>query len=363
MEVYIHIPFCNRICNYCDFCKILYDKKYVQKYLDNLKNEIKMRYKEDEISSIYIGGGTPTSLDDDEFRSLLAITKVFRKGAEIEFTVEGNIESITESKLKIMREYGVNRISLGVESFDDEMIKLLGRGHTREEVFAKIELVKRYFDNINIDLIYAISEETASTKRDIEDFLSLNINHLSAYSLIIEDNTMFKVMGKKNIDSDIDYEMYKYIEETLEKNGYVHYEISNYAKAGYESRHNLGYWNNDWYYGFGLGSVSFIDNVRISNTKSLSSYLKGNYIYEREEEKMEERMENEIFLGLRKLEGIDLNLFKKKYGRDLDEVYNIDNLLEEGYLEKDDNFLRVKKEYIYVEDEIVLKIIERYKGF
>ena len=154
MAIYIHIPFCNS--SYCDFCKIFYNKKYIDAYLDSLNSEISERYKGEVVTSIYIGGGTPSSLDDNELIKLFEIIKIFNRDKDIEFTMECNIESITDSKLKIMNKYGVNRISIGVESFDDDVIKLLGRRHNKKMVFDKIELVKKYFDNINVDLIYAV---------------------------------------------------------------------------------------------------------------------------------------------------------------------------------------------------------------
>ncbi len=358
MSVYIHIPFCNSICTYCDFCKIYYNKKYVMRYLDSLRKEIEERYNDEEVSTIYIGGGTPTCLDDEELKELLKITKLFNVKDKIEFTIEGNIESITENKLKIMKEYGVNRISIGVQSFNDNVIKLLGRKHNKNEVFSKIKLVKKYFDNINIDLIYAAYEDTDILKEDINNFLFLDIPHISTYSLIIEDNTILKIKGYKNINEDLDYEMYSYIEKTLEENNYIHYEISNYAKKGYESRHNLVYWNNDFYYGFGLSSTSFINNKRRINTKNLTKYLDDNYLDKEVYEDKKVRMENEVMLGLRKLSGIDLNNFRYKYNYDLENVFNIDELIRDGYLIIEDNYLRINKKCIYISNEILLRIFD-----
>lgn len=358
MSIYIHIPFCNNICTYCDFCKIIYNKKYISDYLDNLEKEIKTRYKGETINTIYIGGGTPSALEDTDLIRLMNIIKIFNINDNIEFTIECNIESITESKLKIMRDYGVNRISIGVQSFNDKIIKLLGRCHTKEEVFDKINLTKKYFDNINIDLIYACDNDINIVKGDIKDFLELDISHISTYSLIIEDNTMLKINGMKNIDEDIDYEMYKYIETTLEDNNYIHYEISNYAKKGYMSKHNLVYWNNSEYYGFGLSSTSYIGNKRITNTKNLHKYLDGIYINNIEYEDKDICMENEIMLGLRKLEGINLNTFKEKYGIELNNIYNIEDLVNNKYLIIDNNYLKINKKYMYISNEIIVRILE-----
>ena len=358
MSIYIHIPFCNSICTYCDFCKIFYNKKYINDYLNNLEQEIKVRYKSEIVNTIFIGGGTPSSLDDEELIRLMNIIEIFKLNDNYEFTVECNIESITENKLKIMKKYGVNRISIGVESFDNSIIKLLGRNHTKKDVYNKMGIVKRYFSNINIDLIYAAYDDINILKSDIDCFLKLDIPHISTYSLIIEDNTMLKINGMKNIDEDIYYEMYKYIEDALEKNDYIHYEISNYAKNGYQSKHNLVYWNNEEYYGFGLSSTSYINNERITNTKNLRKYLNGEYLDTSVYEDKDIRMENEIMLGLRKLDGIDLDRFKEKFNVSLEDIYNIDNLISEGYLVKEDNYIKINKKYMYISNEIIVRILE-----
>lgn len=358
MSVYIHIPFCNYICSYCDFCKIIYDKRYIKRYLDSLRSEIVSRYRGEEVKTIYIGGGTPSSLDTQELIMLLDIISLFNLSSDYEFTIEGNIESINEDKLIIMKKYGVNRISVGVESFNSDIIKLLGRRHTKEEVFDKINLIKRYIDNINVDIIYGAYSDISILKMDISYALELNVNHISAYSLIIEDNTLLKVNGFSYIDEDIDFEMYKYINDTLVINGYIHYEISNYAKRGYESRHNLVYWNNDYYYGFGLSSCSYIDNVRIVNTKNLSKYLDGEYIATSIIEDINVRMENEVMLGLRKFKGINLDVFRSKYKRDLMDVFNTDDLIRDGYLVIEDNYLRISSEYMYISNEIIVRMFE-----
>ena len=358
MSIYIHIPFCDNICSYCDFCKVFYNKKYINKYLDNLEKEIKSRYKNEIVNTIYIGGGTPSSLDCDELLRLFKIIKIFNVDKDYEFTIECNIDSITEDKLVIMKEYGVNRISIGVQSFNDDIIKLLGRNNTREDIFRQIELVKKFFDNINIDLIYAAYDDINILKSDIDCFLELDIPHISTYSLIIEDNTVLKINGTKNIDEDLDYEMYNYIQDTLEKNGYIHYEISNYARSGYQSKHNLGYWNNYEYYGFGLSSVSYIDNKRISNTKNLSKYLSGSYLDYTQEEDKDIQMENEVMLGLRKFDGINLDEFKEKFNVLLEDVYDIDDLVRAGYLIKENNYLKINKKYMYISNEVIVRMFK-----
>lgn len=357
LGVYIHIPFCKKICHYCDFCKIIYNKKYIDDYLDNLELEIKKRYKGEVIKTIYIGGGTPSSLDNIELERLLNITSIFNLDNDYEFTIECNIEDIDIDKINIFKSYDVNRISFGVESFDKNICKILGRSHNEDTVFDNIYLTKKYFNNINIDLIYGVTEDIEVVKNDISKFLELDIPHISCYSLILEEHTKLYVDNYKNIDEDIDYKMYDYISSTLEKNGYNHYEISNYSKNGYESIHNKNYWLNGNYYGFGLGSVSYLDNYRINNTKNLTKYLKGNYEENRVYEDININKENDLILGLRLIEGINIDTFNKKYKDNLLDKDIIKELLSLGYLEVNNNYLRCKKDYIYLENMILEKII------
>ena len=357
LGVYIHIPFCNKICNYCDFCKVIYNKKYVDKYLDNLELEIKKRYKFETVKTIYIGGGTPSSLDLLELERLLNIISVFKKDNNYEYTIECNIENINEDKLNIFKKYGINRISFGVESFDENICKIIGRNHSEKDVFDNIKLTKKYFDNINIDLIYGVKDDIEIVKSDISKFLKLDIPHISCYSLILEEHTKLYIDNYKYISEDTDRLMYEYICNTLEDNGYNHYEISNYAKVGYESVHNKNYWLNGAYYGFGLGSVSYLNNYRITNTKNLSKYLNGSYEYTCEYEDINTNKENDLILGLRLINGIDINKFNNKYNDDLLAKNIIKELINDGYLEIFNNNLRCKKEYIYLENIILEKII------
>ena len=333
MYIYIHLPFCTSICSYCDFPKLLYEKKYIKTYLEQLKNEIQERYQNEEVTSIYIGGGTPTCLTTEELEELLNITKIFHRKKNIEFTIESNIESLTKEKIKILKKYGINRISLGVQSFQKEVLKELNRHHNKKDIIETISLCKKEkITNISIDYIYGVNTNIKGLKEDLDIFLKLNIPHISCYSLIIEDNTILKINKKENIDEELEEQMYHLIEKTLEKNKYIHYEISNYAKKGYKSIHNINYWNNGEYYGFGLGAVSYLKNIRRTNTKNLTNYLKG--IYKKEEEYEDENIQisNELILGLRKINGISLNKFKQKYKKNIYDLYDIKEILKEGLL-------------------------------
>ena len=271
---YIHIPFCNTICSYCDFCKQYYNKKKVKDYLKKLKEEINNNYNNEPLETIYIGGGTPTSLNLEELNELFEITDSLNKKDNLEFTVEANIDSITKEKLLLMKEHKVNRLSIGIESINKNNLKFLNRKLDINETKEKIELIRSLgFNNINMDLIYALPiESKEDLLKDIEFLTSLNVEHISTYSLIIEDHTILKINNVENIDDQLDEEMYNLIKKELEQKGYIHYEISNFSKPNYESKHNMCYWHNEEYYGFGLGAASYINNIRKTNTRSLTNY-------------------------------------------------------------------------------------------
>ena len=357
LGVYIHIPFCKKICNYCDFCKILYDKNYVDTYLDELAKEIEKRYKGEVVNSVYIGGGTPSTLSIQELDKLLSIVSVFKLKQDYEYTIECNIDDIDIDKINLFKSYGINRISFGVESFDKKIGNVLGRDCLEDVIFDNIYLTKKYFDNISIDLIYGVNEDTKIVKNDIEKFLELDIPHISCYALIIEEHTKLYINNYKNIYDDTEFKMYKYICDNLRKHGYNHYEVSNYAKDGYESIHNKNYWLNGNYYGFGLGAVSYIDNYRITNTKNMRKYLDGNYILDKVYEEENTRKENDLILGLRMTKGVNITLFNQKYGDDLLDRKIIKELIDNGYLVPENNHLRCHEDYFYVQNMILEKII------
>lgn len=358
MYIYIHIPFCTSICSYCDFPKLLYDKKYTRKYLDAIKSEISSRYQNEEVLSIYVGGGTPTSLDIEELEYLLKIISTFKCNKDIEFTFESNVESLTADKIKLLKKYNVNRISLGVQSFQESTLKELNRKHTKEDVFKVInELKKEGFKNISIDYIYGIHQDIEETKKDIDNFLELDIPHISCYSLIIEDNTIFGIKKRDYIEEDIEAEMYQYIKDTLKSKNYVHYEISNYAKVGFQSLHNLNYWNNGEYYGFGLGAVSYLNHNRISNTKNLTKYLTREYTESIDYEDLKTDISNTFMLGFRKVNGINIIDFKNKYQMDITDIKPVQRLINEGKLVLANNQLFIHPDYFYLSNEIIIEFI------
>lgn len=358
MSVYIHIPFCKNICSYCDFCKVYYNSNLVDKYLNTLEKEIKLNYKGEVIETIYIGGGTPSALSEEQLTKLLNILKIFNT-SNLEYTIECNIDDITESKIKIFKEFGINRISVGVQTFNDKYIKFLNRKHNKHEVFEKMRMLKKYINNINIDLIYAIPGQTLEElKEDIDCVLSLDISHISTYSLIIEEHTKLYIDDVQNIDESLDYEMYKLICSKLKDHGYNHYEISNFSKEGYESRHNLVYWNNKNYYGFGLGASGYIGNMRYENTRSINNYFKEIYVLNKHELNIDETIENEFMLGLRKIKGINKDLFYEKYGIDIYDIKNVKEMIQEKKLIDDKENIYINSDYLYVSNDILVKFID-----
>ena len=357
-SIYIHIPFCTHICSYCAFTKQYYNSNLVSNYLKSLKKEVINNYKNEEIKTIYIGGGTPSSLNLMELKELLEITKLFNKSSNLEFTIEVNPENIDKEKLELFKKYGINRISMGVESTINKNLKYLGRNHDFSLVKEKIKLMRKLgFNNINIDLIYALPcENLNDLKDDLNNIISLNVEHISTYSLMIEPHTLIYINKEKNIDEEIDYEMYKLICDTLKSNNYNHYEISNFSKLGYESKHNLVYWNNEHYYGFGLSASGYIDNIRYTNTKILNKYINNNI---REEEILNEKdkISYELILGFRKIQGINKNDFYNKYKIDIHDLYNIKDLLKNNDLIEFNDYIYINYDKIYIENNILINFV------
>ena len=354
-SVYIHIPFCSDICTYCDFCKFYKNDEWIDNYLSILELEVKEKYNNEEINTIYIGGGTPSILNLAQLKKLFNIIKIFKINKLEEFTFECNVESITKEKLEYLYKNKVNRLSMGVQSFNDKFLKYLNRHHNYSEVEEKIKLAKKIgFNNISIDLIYAIKDQTIKDlENDLDKFLKLDITHISTYSLIIEPNTILYINKTEEIDEDLDYNMYKLICNKLKEHGYKHYEISNFAKRGYESKHNLVYWNNEKYYGFGLSASGYIDNIRYTNTRNLNKYLKKEYIEESHILSKTETIENEFILGLRKIEGLNKQDFLKKYNIDIKSIDIVKKLLKEKKLLENKKNIYINHKYIYLSNIIL----------
>ncbi len=358
-SLYIHIPFCKHICSYCDFPKVYYDEDLVLKYLEALEKEIEETYNGEKIKTLYIGGGTPSLLSKNALDILFNIVKKIDLTHLLEFTFECNISDITEELINFLVQNKVNRISLGVESFNISNLKFMERTAEFNDCLEKVNLIKKLgITNINIDLMYGIPNETLNDlKNDLKLILKLEPTHISAYSLILENHTKLKALETHPIEEEIEIKMYEYLEKKLKKSKFKHYEISNYAKDNYESIHNLTYWNNEEYYGFGLGAHGYIEGFRYANTKNIQDYIAGKYRLEENLISRQEKMENEVMLGLRKLEGINLEEFYDKYEVNLQEVFPIKPLIKNKELIYKDGYVYINPEKIYVMNEILLKLI------
>ncbi|MCM3091402.1 MULTISPECIES: radical SAM family heme chaperone HemW [unclassified Cytobacillus] len=327
---YIHIPFCEHICHYCDFNKVYLKNQPVGEYLNSIDKEMDLALREtpaSRLDSIFVGGGTPTALNEKQLDQLCSIIKRQLPYDQFtEYTFEANPGDLSKEKLQILHDAGVNRLSFGVQTFNDELLKRIGRSHRTKDVFQSIDAAKQVgFDNISIDLIYSLPGQTLQDFKDtLQTSFTLDIDHYSGYSLIIEPKTVFYNLmrrGKLPVPGeDVEAEMYDLLMEQMDKHGFAQYEISNFAKPGYESRHNITYWDNESYFGFGAGAHGYVDGNRRSNHGPLKKYMEpienGQLpILEEHKVPQEEQMEEEMFLGLRKTEGVSISRFKKKFGK------------------------------------------------
>ena len=320
-HAYIHIPFCIRKCNYCSFVsgKNIRNKK---SYITALLSEISKKYSGETLKTIYIGGGTPSLLSGSDLKKIISH---FKYTNNTEITLEVNPETVTLNKFKEYKQIGINRISLGVQTFNNIILKMIGRKHKEIDIYNAINIIKKAgFNNINIDLIYGLpSQNIEMLKNDIEKALKLNPKHISTYGLKIEENSFFYNNLPENIpDDEIQAEMYIELCKILKENDYNHYEISNFSKYGFESKHNNAYWRNKEYYGFGLNASGYENNIRYRNTSIMNEYI-NNPLKKEEKNHLteQETMENEIFLALRLSTGLNIKEFNNKYNTDFFMLY------------------------------------------
>ena len=360
--IYIHIPFCKKKCSYCDFVSFCNKDSLIENYLEALKKEIeKFIFIKYNVTTIYIGGGTPSYIKEIYIKEILDLLKeklVNNKTSweDLEITIEVNPGTVNKEKLETYIKAGVNRLSIGLQSTSNKLLKQIGRIHTFEEFLDTYNLAKKVgFDNINVDLMIALPNQTIKDiKESLEKIVNLNPNHISVYSLIIEEGTLLEKQindGKLKLPSDEEErKMYWYVKDFLELSGYNHYEISNFSKKGKESKHNLNCWNQEEYIGFGLVSHSYIDGIRFCNTSNLEGYIKNieNNNPDRnkkiEEEQSKEDKEKEfMMLGFRKIEGVDISKFKEKYQENPLYLFRkeLNKLVSEGLIEVDLNNIRL----------------------
>lgn len=359
-SAYIHIPFCKSKCHYCSFVSFS-DLSAKDDYVAALKCQIQAQYKGEGLDTIYFGGGTPSVLSVDDFNNLIAL---FNFNQDAEITVEVNPEGLEKDYLNALHKLGVNRISIGSQSFDDKILKLIGRRHTSEQIATAVGLAKKAgFANISLDLIYGLPTQTIKGfESDLLSIVDLNIQHVSLYGLKIEEGCYFDKVGPDALpDFDQQADMYLNAVEILSGTGFEHYEISNFAKTGFVSRHNLNYWNNSNYFGFGLSASGYLDGVRFTNEIKLQNYI-SNPLSISSEQKLSQNeiLEEEIFLGFRRMSGIDVDLINKKFNIDFESKYCriLKKYLATGHLIKTQKGYALSVGGVLVSNEILSEFIE-----
>ncbi|MRH43070.1 oxygen-independent coproporphyrinogen III oxidase [Aquibacillus halophilus] len=378
-SVYIHIPFCEKICHYCDFTKFFYEEKMADEYIEALKKEISTSITNPKLKmkTIFVGGGTPTALN---YRQLESLLKIIADHFEVdqceEYSFEANPGDLDEEKIKLLKAYGVKRISMGVQVFDDEMLEQLGRLHRIKDVYQNIDsLTQHGITNISIDLIYSLPNQSiAHFQQTIEEALSFDLPHYSAYSLQIEPKTVFYqryMKGKLHKPKEeTEADMYDLLRNEMNKHGKFQYEISNFAEEGFESLHNLTYWNNDYYFGFGAGAHGYLPGKRIINLRPFPAYLKkanedGRPVLHIEEIGKKEQIEEEMFLGLRKTKGVSKSNFIKKFQLEMNQVYPeaITNLKQKGWVRETTDYLYLTEDGMLFGNEVFQEFLIDEKTF
>lgn len=362
LGIYIHIPFCKQKCYYCDFVSYSNKCSEVKEYIESLKKEIEeFDFSNYKVTSIYIGGGTPSYIDSIYIVEILSELKEKLKCNLIEFkdieiTIEVNPGTVDTKKLNDYKKSGINRLSIGLQSTKNDILKKIGRIHTYQEFLEIYKLARETgFKNINIDLMIGIpGQKIGDLKNTLQDIIKLEPEHISVYSLIIEENTPIEKMLEngeiKLPDEDLERNMYWYVKNTLELNGYNHYEISNFAKLGKESRHNLNCWNQEEYIGFGVAAHSYLNGIRFSNTINVEEYIqhlennrKEENIQIEESQSLEDKKNEFMMLGFRKIQGVDIARFKEKFIDNPIFLYHekLNKLVEEGLIEVDLNHIKL----------------------
>lgn len=374
ISAYIHIPFCEHICYYCDFNKVFLEGQPVDEYLELLLREMDLQLAQtpiDQAPTLYVGGGTPTALTAQQLDRLLGgIVQRFPMKTVEEFTVEANPGDLTVDKLKVMQNYGVDRLSMGVQTFDDRLLKKIGRKHTADDVYQTMSfLEKADFRNVSIDLIYALPGQSLASFRDtLKRALDLDLPHYSLYSLILENKTMFMNwvrQGRLELpDQEEEGQMFEETIKAMEKAGRKQYEVSNFALPGHESKHNTVYWHNQHYFGFGAGASGYLGNRRYKNYGPIQHYLKPLRqgilpVMENEVLTRENQMEEEMFLGLRLKEGVSFQRFQEKFQCSLESVYGdvLSTEAKAGHLVVENGSVRLTAQGLLIGNDIFEKFL------
>lgn len=363
LGIYVHIPFCKQKCAYCDFCSFCVGEEEQKQYFDLLKKEIeKKQNKEFEISSIYFGGGTPSFVEETfTLQTIEKIRECFSVKSDAEITIECNPCSTTKEKLVSYKNVGFNRISFGVQSFQDDTLKQIGRLHNGEQAERAITLAKEVgFENISADLMLGLPEQTQETiKMDIQKLVGLGVNHISTYMLMLEEGTpLFERVknGEVKVASeDKQVAFYEFVVEKLGQNGFEQYEVSNFAKDKKYSKHNLGYWRRKEYLGFGLAAHSFLGGVRFANSDNFEKYANGE-LGQTEHLSKEEIFEEIVMLGLRYFEGVDIQKLQKIDKQKTQKILKSD-LFDKGILSIINEKIVLNSKFYAINNEIIVNLI------
>ena len=345
-SAYIHIPFCVNICTYCDFNKYFIQNQPVDEYIDALIKEMHFETKQ-TLDTVFVGGGTPTALTIKQLEKLLlAIKNQFHILGE--YTFEANPDELTEEKIKLLKSFGVNRLSMGVQTFDSSLLKILGRTHKTSDIYQAVEFAnKHHIPSVSLDLMYHLPTQTLEQfDNSINEALSLDIDHISSYGLILEPQTQFYNLyrkGKLVLPSDsLGAEMYEHLMNKMKQTNMHQYEISNFAKSGHESQHNKVYWQNESYYGFGAGASGYVNGCRYTNIKPVNHYIQyiinnQKPILEKSYPTIKEQIEEEMFLGLRMNQGVNKKHFYQKYKKQIDDLFEseLQTLMQKGWIHND----------------------------
>lgn len=361
LGIYIHIPFCKSKCYYCDFTSYTNKEEQIESYIQEVMQEMaQYDFNQYNVTTIYIGGGTPSYMDEKYIEQLLLelqkrLLENQTKWEEIEITIEVNPGTITRQKLEVYRQVGINRISIGLQSTNDKLLKQIGRIHNYQQFLEAYQLVQEIgFSNINIDLMIGLPNQTIQDiKQSLEEIGKLNPNHVSVYSLIVEEDTKMEKLieeGKLQLpEEETERQMYWYVKNQLELKGYKHYEISNFAKPGKKSKHNVNCWEQKQYIGLGATAHSYLDGVRYSNSafpEGRKWSFKDKKIEEQQD--LEDKKKEYMLIGLRKIEGVSIQKFKEKYRDNPIFLFHneIKRLVEEGLLEVDGDWIRLTRKGI-----------------
>ncbi|MCR4950933.1 MAG: radical SAM family heme chaperone HemW [Solobacterium sp.] len=343
-SLYLHVPFCRSVCAYCDFTHTVYRRENAGRWLDALTEEIRMRKIDPALKTVYIGGGTPTCLEHSQLERLLELLDPYVSGVQ-EYTAEINPETLDEEKAALLKAHGVNRASIGFQSHDPGLLRLMGRKHSAEDVRSCMDLLRDHgIRNISLDLMYSLPGQTMEILQEsVRTALSFEPDHLSLYSLTIEENTVFGRKGYAPLDEETEADMYEWICRYLAEQGFEQYEISNFAREGKKSQHNLAYWHYDDFYGISCGASGKENGIRYDITKNLKEYLEEPGRRETVTELSErDQMMETLMMGLRLKEGISLDVFRERFGITFSEAYGEaeQSLTAKGLIECRDGSLR-----------------------